>query len=117
MDSPANREVVEGCLVLIVGASREFSNIGKIATAVKKVYHGDIVNLGGLDTRADTSTDREEFGWLLEGESLTATINTHKPYNPKGWAFVQPRNIIPIYPEEDDQYLEELLKEGRKCEA
>lgn len=117
MDSPANREVVEGCLVLIIGAEYNFTNVGKVATAVRKVYHGDVTTLGGVEVSINAERYRSKWGWLLEGESLVGTINTQKPYNTKGWTLVQPHNVLPIYPEEDDQYLEELLKEGRKCEA
>lgn len=117
MDSPANREVVEGCLVLIIGAEHSFTNVGKVATAIRKVYHDDLVNLGGIEVRIRSDRYESKWGWVLEGESLVGTINTQRPYNSKGWALVQPRNIIPIYPEEDDRYLEELLKESRKCEA
>lgn len=115
--NPANKEVVEGCLVLIIGAEFNHINVGKVATASRKVYHGDTTTLGGVAVSINAEKYRSKWGWLLEGESLVGTINTSRPYDEKGWTLVQPHNIIPIYPEEDDQYLEELAKESEKCKA
>lgn len=114
---PANNEVVEGCLVMVVGFQKRSANLGKIGTAIRKVFDGEIAQLGGLEVQFTSKGYRYDWGWLVEGDTMRGHLNTEKPYNSKGWAIFQPTDLIPIYPEEDDKYLEELLKESNKCEA
>ena len=112
MEAP-NLKITEGCLVLVVKADKKMGNIGKMATAVKRIFAGELVKFCGKTCQfePDCNPDHEEC-WVIEGEGIEASV-------PRGGVFgvciAKASSLLPIYPEDDEQHLESSVKEYHSC--
>lgn len=87
-----NREIVPGCLVLIVGCVSNPVNIGKTAVAVERAPIGHVAKDGSV-----FADGVEGEAWYLEGDGLS-TVRIFGATN-SGFSYALASHLMPIYPE------------------